>query len=67
MPTQKLYGPKKIALITGFILVGIAISLFRRYHETGRIGGSEVVAVLFTLAIAATIVVLIVRKGNKKE
>ena len=48
------------------MLAGTAIFLYRRYHETGRIGRTEIIASVITLVIGAAIVVLIVRWANRR-
>jgi hypothetical protein len=66
-PSQKLYGPKQILIITISMLLGIGFFLFRRYHETGSLGRVELIAAVCTAIITAVIAVVIIRKGNKEE
>ena len=66
-PHIRLYGPRQIAIITASLLAGIGFFLFRRYYENGKLGQIELFATPVSLAVFATIVVVIVRKGNRED
>ncbi len=66
-PQKKLIGPKQIILWSASMLAGIGLFLFRRYHDTGHIRPVEWIATGTTVVTCATIVVVMVRIGNKKE
>ncbi len=64
---QKLYGAKQIVIISCSMLVGIVFFLFRRFHENGRLTSVDAIAGVGTVIVGATIAVVMVRKGNKRD
>jgi hypothetical protein len=63
----RLYGTKQIVIIAASLVAGIGFFLFRRYHETGRIGVIEIGAACFTLLMGAAIAFFIVRHANSPK
>ena len=62
---MKLFDKKRIVFILIAMLLGLVFSAFLLYEQFGKFGKTEIFILLITALIAATILLIIIKIGNK--
>jgi LPXTG-motif cell wall-anchored protein len=63
---MKLFDKKRIIIIVVSLILGLIFAGYILFKQTGELGSTELIALGLTLIIAVSIIVIMIKKGNKE-